>query len=364
MSAERKIRYCVVGAGWISQAAFMPGVAQTGNSEITAIVTGDHRKAEALGKLYRIERVYHYDAYLAALDSRGFDAVYVAMPNWAHLDYTLPALERGIPVLLEKPMATTEADCRTLIDAARRHRTKLMIAYRLHFEPASLEAMRIAHSGGLGRVGLFTSNFTQQVELANHRTQSGFWGGPIADLGPYPINAARNLFRAEPIEVAAWGAETLGYGFHDTVAVQLRFPEDRLAQFTAAYGMEAVNEYRLTGDEGSLRVCPAYALDTGLSLEQSNDGSISRIDVRQVDQFAGETAYFSDCLLNDIDPEPDGEEGLLDVRVLVAIEEALRTGRSQTLTPAYRSKRPLPDQRYDFPPSPTPDLVHAAPPMG
>ena len=362
--AERKVRYAVVGAGWISQAAFMPGVKQTGNSEMTALVTGDHRKAEALGERYAIERVYHYGAYLAALESRGFDAVYVAMPNWAHREYAVPALERGIHVLLEKPMATTEADCRAIMEAARRSRAKLMVAYRLHFEPASLEAMRIAHSGALGRLGVFVSSLTQQVELANHRAQSGFWAGPVADLGPYPINAARNLFRAEPIEVAAWGAATLGFGFHDTVAVTLRFPEDRLAQFTVAYGMEGINDYRLTGDRGSLRVDPAYTFDTGLALEQRHDGSASRMEFRHVDQFTGETAYFSDCILNDIDPEPDGEEGLLDVRVLVAIEEALQTGRPQALPPAYRSKRPLPDQRYDFPPSPTPDLVHAAPPTG
>ena len=97
----------------------MPGVKQTGNSELTAIVTGDHRKAEALGRRYKIERIYHYDAYLAALDSRGFDAVYVATPNAAHLEHALPALERGLHVLLEKPMATGEAECRALIDAAR-----------------------------------------------------------------------------------------------------------------------------------------------------------------------------------------------------------------------------------------------------
>jgi predicted dehydrogenase len=361
---DRKIRYAVVGAGWISQAAFMPGVRQTGNSELTALVTGDHRKAEALGRRYRIERIYHQDAYLAALDSRGFDAVYIAMPNWAHLEYALPALERGLHVLLEKPMATSEADCRTLIDAARRGRAKLMIAYRLHFEPASLEVLRIAHSGGLGRVALFNSSFSQHVELANHRAQSGVWAGPVADLAPYPVNAARNLFRAEPTQVTAWGTEALGLGFHDAVSVQLRFPEERLAQFSVAYGLEGVNEYRLTGDEGSLRVNPAFALDAGFRLEQSNGGSISATEFRQVDQFSGETAYFSDCILNDIDPEPDGEEGWLDVRVLAAIEEALRSGRPQALTPTYRSKRPLPDQRFDFPPTPVPDLVHAAPPMG
>ena len=207
-----KVRYAVVGAGWISQAQFMPGVAHTGNSELTAIVTGDHRKAEALGRRYGIERAYHYDAYVAALDSRGFDAVYLAVPNAQHREYAVPALERGLHVLLEKPMATTEEDCRAISTAARKSGAKLMVAYRLHFEPATVEAFRPVSGGALGEVRLFTSTFTQHVSRANHRAQMGFWAGPVADMGPYPINAARNLFRAEPVEVFASGARPWATG--------------------------------------------------------------------------------------------------------------------------------------------------------
>ena len=203
---DKKIRYAVVGAGWISQAAFMPGVKTTGNSVLSAIVTGDHRKAEALGKRYGVERAYHYDAYVAALDSGGFDAIYLALPNWQHRQFAVPALERGIHVLLEKPMATSEEDCHAISAAAKRGGAKLMIAYRLHFEPATLEAIRIAQSGALGRVGLFTSTFTQPVEAGNHRAQNGYWSGPVPDMGTYPINAVRNLFRAEPTEVMGRGA--------------------------------------------------------------------------------------------------------------------------------------------------------------
>jgi len=96
----------------------------------------------------------------------------------------------------------------------------------------------------------------------------------------------------------------------------------------------------------------------------TQSGRTSQTSFRQVDQFAGETAYFSDCILHDIDPEPDGEEGLLDVRVIAAIERALTTGRAQELTPTYRSKRPLPDQRFDFPPVSAPKLIGAEPPQG
>ena len=364
MKTDQKIRYAVVGAGWISQAAFMPGVKATGNSVMTAIVTGDSTKAETLGKKYGIERAYHYDAYLAALDSRGFDAIYLALPNWQHRQYAVPALERGIHVLLEKPMATTEDDCRAITEAARRGKAKLMIAYRLHFEPGTLEAMRIAQSGALGRVASFSSTFTQHVEMGNHRAQNGYWSGPVPDMGTYPINAVRNLFRAEPTEIMAWGSETLGFGFHDTVGVTMRFPEDRLAQFTVAYGLTSVDEYRVIGEEGTLRVSPGFTLNDGLHHTLTVGESTTETDFRQIDQFAGETAYFSDCILNDRDPEPDGEEGLLDVRVLTAIERALTTGRAQELSPTYRSKRPLMDQRSDFPPASKPELIHAAPPEG
>lgn len=364
MKTDQKIRYAVVGAGWISQAAFMPGVKSTGNSVLTAIVTGDSTKAETLGRQYGIERAYHYDAYLAALDSRGVDAIYLALPNWQHRQFAVPALERGIHVLLEKPMATTEEDCRAISEAARRGGAKLMIAYRLHFEPGTLEAMRIAQSGALGRVASFSSTFTQHVELGNHRAQNGYWSGPVPDMGTYPINAVRNLFRAEPTDVMAWGSETLGFGFHDTVGVTMRFPENRLAQFTVAYGLNSVDEYRVVGEDGTLRVSPGYALNKGLHHTLTVGESTTESAFRQIDQFAGETAYFSDCILNDRDPEPDGEEGLLDVRVLTAIERALATGRAQELTPIYRSKRPLLDQRSDFPPASKPTLVHAAPPEG
>ncbi len=358
---EGQVRYAVVGAGWISQAAFMPGVAQTGNSVMTAVVTGDPAKAEALGRRYGIERTYHYDAYGAALESGGFDAIYLALPNDQHRQFALPALEAGVHVLLEKPMATSEADCAAIEAAARRTGAKLMIAYRLHFEPATLEAIRVEQSGVLGRVWLFTSTFTQKVSPANHRGTHGFWAGPVADMGTYPINAVRNLFRAEPIEVFAVGTQRahLGFDFHDTVAVTLRFPGDRLAQFTVGYGLDSVNEYRVSGDKGDLLVQRGYAFPGPLTHQLTLAGSTTERRFKALDQFGAETRYFSDCILHDRDPEPDGEEGRLDVRVIAAIERALEMGTVQRLEPYHRTKHPTLDQAIELPPVKAPPLVGA-----
>ena len=359
-----KVRYAVVGAGWISQAAFMPGVAHSGNSVMTAIVTGDVAKAEALGRRYGIERTYHYDAYRAAIDSRGFDAIYLALPNDQHRQFAVPALEAGIHVLLEKPMATSEADCRAIEAAARSTGAKLMIAYRLHFEPATLEAIRIEQSGTLGRVWLFSSVFTQAVAKSNHRAGHGFWAGPVADMGTYPINAVRNLFRAEPTEVMAWGTrhDHLGFNFDDTVTVMLRFPGGRVGQFTVAYGLDSVNEYRIVGDQGDLRLKHGFGFPGPITHELTVGGSTTTRTFGPLDQFGAETRYFSDCILRDIDPEPDAEEGRLDVRVIAAIEQALLTGRPQELAPYHRAKHPVPAQGIELPPITVPPMVNAHPP--
>jgi predicted dehydrogenase len=360
-----KVRYAVVGAGWISQAAFMPGVEASGNSEMTAIVTADQKKAEALGRRYKIERTYHYDAFRAAIDSKGFDAIYLATPNFRHREFAVPALEAGIHVLLEKPMECSETDCRAIEAAAKASGAKLMIAYRLHFEPATLEAIRIEQSGQLGRVWLFNSVFAQPVARSNHRASHGFWAGPVPDMGTYPTNAVRNLFRAEPTEVMAHGVRHahLGYNFDDTVSVTLRFPGDRLAQFTVSYGLNPINEYTVVGDKGDLRVKPGFGFPDGLAHQLTLGASTTSRQFKSLDQFAAETRYFSDCILHDKDPEPDAEEGRLDVRVIAAIEQALLTGKPQALAPYHRAKHPSFDQAIEIAATTPPPMVNASEPQ-
>ena len=90
----RKVRYAVVGAGWIAQEDFMPGVAKTGNSVMTALVTGDAKKGRELSEKYEIEHVCGYDGFDALLKSGKIDAIYLATPNTMHRDFTIRALDR------------------------------------------------------------------------------------------------------------------------------------------------------------------------------------------------------------------------------------------------------------------------------
>ena len=362
--AAKKVRYAVVGVGWITQAALLPGVEHTENSEVVALVTSDEMKAQKVGELYGIKQTYTYAEYDELLASGNIDAAYLATPNFDHVDLAVKTLEAGIHLLLEKPMAVSVAECEQIIAASKKSGAKLMIAYRLHHEPGTLSALDVVRSHKLGKVRFFNSSFSQQVSGQNHRAKHGFWAGPVTDMGPYPLNAVRNLFGAEPVEVYASGviSDPQRFDFEDTVSVTLKFEDARMATFTVSYTGGDVDDYRVVGELGDIFVQPAYQVGTKIEYVTTIEKKKTPETFPQTDQFGGELKYFSDCILNNREPEADGEEGMLDVRVFEAIEASLETGEVQRLAPYRRSKRPVPEQVEQLDVVEEPHLVHASKP--
>lgn len=356
---EDKVRYAVVGLGWIAQAAFLPGVGHTGNSEVVALVSGHEEKAAKVGEKYGIQKHYSYDEFDGLLASGDIDAVYLALPNWEHVEYGVKTLEAGIHLLLEKPMAVSVEECERMIAASEKSGAKLMVAYRLHHEPGTLTAIERVRSGDLGTVRMFNSTFSQPVSRSNHRAKYGFWAGPVADMGPYPINEVRNLFGAEPLEVFAFGVCTdeEKFNFDDTVAVTLKFDKARIASFTLSYNGGDVDDCRVVGAKGDLFSQPAYQVGAAMEHVVTIEKKKTAERFKTTDHFGGELRYFSDCILNDTQPEADGEEGLLDVRVIEAIKEALKTGQVQRLAPYHRRKRPMPGQVQELSAVKEPELI-------
>src|SRR5436309_10737440 len=160
---RRKIRYAVAGLGHIAQVAILPAFEQTKTAELVALISGDPEKQTKLRKKYDVDRIYSYEEYEECL-ARGVDAVYIVLPNNMHREFTVRALEAGVHVLCEKPMAVSEEDCDAMIRAAEKNDRKLMIDYRLHFEKGNLEAIELAQDEKLGDLWLFTSEVAQQVD--------------------------------------------------------------------------------------------------------------------------------------------------------------------------------------------------------
>ncbi|GCE85022.1 Gfo/Idh/MocA family protein [Komagataeibacter diospyri] len=364
---DRKIRYAVIGCGQISQQSFIPGIERAANSTLAALVTGDMKKAKALETRYGV-RVWHYDELPDLLASGDIDAVYLATPNGLHRQYAVPVLEAGLHLLLEKPMATSVEDCEAILQAQRRGGGRLMIAYRLHCEPGTVELVSRCRNGDFGTLVGFSSVFGQDVPQSNHRAHGGYWSGPVPDLGNYPINAVRHMFGAEPVEVTAVGTSTPGrsFNFDDTVSVVLRFADGRVADFMVSYACAPVEGLTLFGSMGSVKVGPCYTFGPSVAITYTTliDGKEDRHVHGPVEQFGGETFYFSECILHDRDPEPDGEDGLRDVRILVAVEAALRTGRPQSLPQLAARQGIHEDQIVILPPVEEPqesDLVGLMP---
>ena len=365
--SKRIVRYAVVGQGYIAQAAVLPAFAHAQrNSRLVALVSGDARKRRELAKQYDVP-AYGYDEYDSLLASGVVDAVYIALPNDQHRDFTVRAARRGVHVLCEKPLAVDERECRAMIAACRRHGVKLMTAYRLHFEQATLSAIESVGRGLIGEPRLFTSTFTMNVaDRGNIRLQDPkVGGGTFYDIGIYCINAARKLFRSEPEEVVAMAtAPGLGDAEESASAI-LRFPGDRLATFTVSFGADKTSEYRIVGSKGSVRADPGYELASGLELHFTRGSEKRRVKYGKRDQFAPELLYFSDCIVRGREPEPSGEEGLADVRVIRALYKSARGGRPVKLSQGRTRRQPTARQEIRRPPVRNmPRLINATPPSG
>jgi predicted dehydrogenase len=359
---KRQIRYAVVGLGHIAQVAVLPAFGNARrNSKLAALVSGDPVKREELGKKYGVEKTYAYEQYDECL--KQVDAVYIALPNNLHCEYAVRAARAGVHVLVEKPMAVTEEECERMTQAAREARVKLMVAYRLHFERANLEAGEIARSGRIGEPRLFNSTFCTPVVPGNIRVRRDTGGGVLYDIGIYCINAARALFRDEPVEVRAVSAGTLDE-VEESVSATLRFANERIASFTASFGGAKVSEYRLAGTKGDLAVEPAYDYARPLKHRLTLDGETRERRFAKRDQFAPELLYFSDCVLQNGTPEPGGDEGLADVRVIRALYRSAESGRPVALEPFAKRSRPSLEQEIRRPPIDKPEVIHAAAPSG
>lgn len=344
------IRYAVVGAGWITQEAFLPGIHQTGNSRVQALVSG-HPRARELADFHDIPEVLGYQDFDALLASDRIDAVYVALPNSMHADYTIRALRAGKHVLVEKPLATTLAEAEAMVAASGP--AFLMTAYRLHFEPATLEVLRQIRAGRIGAPRFLSASFAFQAGAGNHRLQAGHWGGPLQDVGVYCLNAARHVFGAEPIAVQAMGARPDDPRFAEidaSLAVTLRFPGERLAQFFCSFGTALSEHYRVLGDRGELILDPGFRFESAFRLTIRDAAGEEVRPFARTDHFAGQIAYFSDCIQSGRPPEPDGAEGLADMAGLLAIEEAARTGQIVPLSLPPRPGHPEAQMARALPP--------------
>jgi len=327
--AERQTGYAIIGIGRIAP-HFMGGIRETANSKVTALVSGHRDKALRVAAEYDVPEssIYSYENFDSIADNKSVDAVYVALPNSMHAEYTIRAAKAGKHVVCEKPMATSVADCEAMIAACKAAGVKLMIAYRCHYEPTNLKAVALIRSGAIGQVQAIESAFGFDIapgEWRLDKKMSG--GGPLVDVGIYSLNATRYLTGEEPENFKAYTSVIDHDGRFTSVDENLswtmKFPSGILASCATTYGAQMSGFFKVHGSKGWIDVNPAFNYE-GLHLRAEYSGTVldEPNTARDPSQFAAEADHFSHCVQNNLEPKTPGEEGLRDMQCIAEIYRA------------------------------------------
>ena len=323
------LRFAAVGLGEISD-MFMKACAQSKSCKITGLVSGHaDQKAPRYQSLYGIppKSVYNYENFDEIAHNKDIDAVYIGLPNSMHAEYTVRAAKAGKHVLCEKPMAISSAECRTMIDACKSSNVKLMIAYRVHYDPTWTELRDMVRSGAIGDLQGFQGGFYGQKTDGWRLDRKLSGGGSLLDLGIYPLNAMRWISGEEPSSYTAQTSTLItGPRFasvEESVEFTLKFPTGLLASGGCSYGEDGGAYLSIDGTKGSILVRPAFFYEglkyTGTTIH----GPVERASPgRSPYQFTLEADHFADCVRNNIEPLTGGDEGLKDMLAMEAIYRA------------------------------------------
>jgi len=269
-------------------AAVIPGLKDSPESELTAVASRTQERASEYAREWGIPRAH--GSYEALLDDPDVDAVYISLPNGPHVEWSIRALEAGKHVLCEKPLARFPADAERAFDAADRAGRLLMEAFMWRHHPQTHRLHELVGGGAVGELRLVRATFSFTLRAEDVRLDPALAGGALMDVGCYCVSGSR-LLGGEPVEVSA--RQVLGpSGVDMRLAGTLVFPGDVLAQIDCAFDLPFRQGLEAVGSEGTLRVATPWGIDApGIVLERG--GNSERIDVEPADRYRLQSDNFS-----------------------------------------------------------------------
>ena len=342
---EQRIGYAVVGLGRLSLEEILPAFAESRRAKPVALVSGSPEKARTVAAQYGIPAgaLYDYASFDRIADDPAIQAVYVVLPNSMHHEFVLRAAKAGKHVLCEKPMAVSSREAREMTEACRAANVKLMIAYRIQYEPYNREAMRLLRSGEFGAVKFLDAINTQSQgdpdQWRMKRAMAG--GGALPDIGLYCLNTTRAYLGEEPVEVFArsWSRpdDPRFREVEENVAFMLRFPSGIVANCFTGYDAHDGKPIRIHAEKAWIEIENAFAYRGQLmriGRRAGRNAVVEQVEVVARNQFALELDHFAECIAENRRPHTPGEEGVQDHVLMEAIYESARTGAPVTLPPA------------------------------
>lgn len=305
-------------------------------AKLVGVISGTPSKITAWQGKYNIpeKNCYNYENFDNIRNNPDIDAVYIITPNGLHKDQAIRVAKAGKHVISEKPMALNAKEGEEMIAACKKANVKLLVGYRMHFEPKTLEVIRMRKDGELGKIlffqGLSGFRIGDPTQWRLNKQLAG--GGSMMDIGIYSINGARYMIGEDPIWVMAEETKTDPVKFKDgvdqTIQFQLGFPSGAVASCLSTYDMNGLDKFYLNGEKGFAEMQPS----TGYGPIQ---GRTHKGDLTQphMTHQTVQMEEMSDIILNGKRPivPVDGEEALKDLKIIDAIYESCKTGKKISL---------------------------------
>lgn len=309
---------------------------QCTSARLVGVISGTPSKIKTWQQQYQIpeKNCYNYENFDAIKYNPDIDAVYVITPNALHHPQVLRVARAGKHVICEKPMAVSAQQAREMIDACKQANVKLLIGYRMHFEPRTLEVIRMRNAGELGKIKYFQAacGFTagDPAQWRLNKALSG--GGSMMDIGIYALNGARYMVGEEPVWVTAQETKTdpvkFREGIEETIQFELGFPGGAVASCLSSYNINHLDRFFLSGEKDFAELFPATGY--GPIKGHTHKGELTQPVVVHQTQQMDEMAAI---IMNGKQPvvPVDGEEGWKDMKLIESIYEAARTGKRISL---------------------------------
>ncbi len=327
-----RVGFALVGLGRLSIEQLIPAFRASKKAKLTALVSGDAAKAQRIAQENGVDpkSIYNYKNFGRIAKNKDVQVVYIVLPNSMHAEFTVRAARAGKHVLCEKPMETSMTKCQQMISECRHAKVKLMIAYRIQYEPMNRQMQRLVRDKKFGDVKFIDSVNMQKIDKMEWRLSEKLSGsGAVGDLGVYCINTIRFLLGEEPVEIFAESFRPPGNPLFKEVDAstifQMRFPSGVLANCACGFDAHDTKSYRVVADRGTFGMDPAFPYRGLKMFAQPNEPPLP--DIPATDQFANDLDHMADCVMNDREPYTPGEEGLQDQRIIEAIFESAKKQR-------------------------------------
>ena len=335
VSGDRRLGVALCGLGSLSEHQIAPALEKTRHCRLAGLVSGTPEKVARFQARYGVPdgNVYGYDDMQRMADNPDIDVVYVVTPNALHADHAIAAARAGKHVFCEKPLEVSVERCQAMIDACREAGRLLGTAYRCRYDPHHIECIRLARERAFGAPLVVQAAFSIDVGRPDQwRLRHALaGGGALMDVGIYALQATRYLTGEEPVEVSAMASCTdpVKYAEVDqTMVWTARFPGGVLAHCATSFAGAGMQSLRVNCERGWFELDPAFFYDGNHG--RRSDG----VEIRYpaIDLFAAELDDFALSILDGRPARLPGEEGLRDVRIMQAIYESARSGRSVHLS--------------------------------